>query len=132
LCGERGAIETRGARLVFIGNGSPAQARDFQAVHAPGCEVFTDPSRATYQALGARRGVGATLGPAAARTALRTLRRGFRQSSVQGDAWQLGGVLVVRPGGRVSYSHLSSHAGDHPPTEEVMAAVRSATEPDAG
>jgi hypothetical protein len=127
LCGERGTIEGLGAQLVFIGNGSPSQARDFRAAHAPGCTVYTDPSRASYRALGAQRGVAATVGPSAARAALRTLRSGFRQTSVQGDAWQLGGVLVVLPGDRVAYSHLSRHAGDHPPTEEVLAAVRAAT-----
>jgi hypothetical protein len=36
-------------------------------------------------------------------------------------------VLVVLPGDRVAYSHLSRHAGDHPPTEEVLVAVRAAT-----
>jgi hypothetical protein len=116
-----------GAQLVFIGNGSPAQARDFRAAHASGCDVYTDPSRATYSALGAQRGVAATVGPSAARAFLRTLRGGFRQSTVQGDAWQLGGMLVVLPGDRVTYSHLSRHAGDHPPNEEVLAAVRAAT-----
>jgi hypothetical protein len=126
LCGERGTIEEAGAQLVFIGNGSPAQARDFRAANAPGCEVYTDPSRATYTALGAQRGVAATVGPSAARAALRTLRGGFRQSSVQGDAWQLGGVIVVLPGDHITYSHLSRHAGDHPPTDEVLAAVRAA------
>jgi hypothetical protein len=45
---------------------------------------------------------------------------------VQGDAWQLGGVLVVRKGGEVAYRHLSAEAGDHPPVADVLAALGAA------
>ena len=38
-----GDIERLGAELVFVGNGSPAQARDFQEKLAPGSLVLTDP-----------------------------------------------------------------------------------------
>lgn len=124
--GERDRIAGMGARLVFIGNGSPAQARDFRDTHAPGDDVYTDPSLATYTALGTRRGIAATVGPAAARESLRALRRGFRQGLVQGNAWVQGAILVVLPGDRVTWSRLSRHAGDHPPTAEVMGALRSA------
>ncbi len=126
--GERDGIARLGARLVFVGNGSPAQARDFRDTHAPGDDIYTDPSTATYTALGTRRGLVATLGPGAAREGLRALRRGHRQGMVQGNAWVQGAMLVVLPGDRVTWSRLSRHAGDHPPTEEVMGALRAATE----
>lgn len=126
--GEREEIARLGARLVFIGNGSPAQAIDFRDTHVPGDDVYTDPSLATYTALGAKRGIAATIGPAAAKEGLRALRRGFRQGLVQGNAWVQGAMLVVLPGDRVTWSRLNRHAGDHPPTAEVMDALRAATE----
>lgn len=125
--GEREGIAARGARLAFVGNGSPAQARGFRDTHVPGADVYTDPSTATYRALGTARGLVATLGPGAVRNGLRALRGGFRQGAVQGNAWVQGAVLVVLPGDRVAWSRLSRHAGDHPSIAEVMEALRAAT-----
>jgi NAD(P)-dependent dehydrogenase (short-subunit alcohol dehydrogenase family) len=42
---------------------------------------------------------------------------------VQGDPFQLGGVLVVRPGGVVTWRHADRVAGDHAPLEDVIAAL---------
>lgn len=42
---------------------------------------------------------------------------------IQGDAFQNGGVLVVRPGGEVAYRYISEVSGDHPPVADVLAAI---------
>jgi len=121
---EYAKIRARGADLVLIGNGNRhfAQAfRDDLEITAP---LYVDTERRAYRALGMKRGVGSPLGAlATVGHAARAWRAGFRQTSVQGDAWQLGGVLVVRPGGEVSYRHLSGAAGDHPPVDDVLAAL---------
>jgi NAD(P)-dependent dehydrogenase (short-subunit alcohol dehydrogenase family) len=57
--------------------------------------------------------------------AVRALMSGARQGSVQGDALQLGGTLVVKPDGSVTYSYRSREAGDHAPISEVLAALDS-------
>ena len=132
MCGERAEIESQGARLLFIGSGSPGQAAGFAAEHCPGVPIYSDPSTATYRALGAARGVGSTLGPSSLRAGLRAMRQGFRQGATKGNPWVQGAVLVVGPGDRVGYRFLSSHSGDHPPTADVLAAVREATRPAAG
>jgi hypothetical protein len=49
--------------------------------------------------------------------------RAFREDFAQGDPWQLGGVLVIRPGGELTYRQASREAGDHPPVEEILAAL---------
>ena len=118
-------IRRRGAELVFIGNGNRHFAEGFKRDHGIECPLYVDTKRESYRALGMKRGLAATLGsPAAWRNMLRALKGGFRQGPTRGDAWQLGGVLVVEPGGRVAYRHLSNAAGDHPPPAEVMAALR--------
>jgi hypothetical protein len=120
----RAELERRGARLAFVGNGAPGFARAFAEDHGITAPVLSDPSLVTYRALGMRRGLGATLLSSATwRHAARALRGGFRQGRVLGDAWQLGGVLVVRPGGEVAFLHRSGEAGDHPPVEDVLAAL---------
>lgn len=109
---------------MFVGNGTPAFARAFredQGIEAP---VYVDPSRATYRALGMKRsGLASLFTVRVLANARRALRAGFRQGRTRGDAWQLGGVLVVRPGGEVALRHLSSEQGDHPPVEEIVRAV---------
>ena len=132
MCGERGEIESQGARLLFIASGSPPQAADFASEHCPGVPIYSDPSTATYRALGATRGVASTLGPSAVRTGLRAARQGFRQGATKGNPWVQGAVLVVGPGDRLGYRFLSRHSEDHPPTAEVLAAVREATRSVAG
>lgn len=127
MCGERGEIESEGARLLFIGSGSPRQAADFATAQCPGVPIYSDPSTATYRALGATRGVASTLGPGSVPAGLRAARRGFRQGAVKGDPWVQGAVLVIGPGERVGYRFLSRHSGDHPPTADVLAAVREST-----
>ena len=52
--------------------------------------------------------------------ALRALRSGSRQGSVQGDVWQLGGVFVIRPGGELAYRYVSREAGDHAPPDAIL------------
>jgi hypothetical protein len=133
LCREQAAgfrrreaeIEALGARLVFVGNGDAAAALAFAARHCPGCRVLSDPGLQSYGVIGARRGWASTLGPAAVGAGWRAFRHGFRQGRVRGVPDQQGGVYVVLPGDRVVYAYLSGSAGDHPPIEDVIGALRA-------
>jgi hypothetical protein len=121
----RSAIRDAGAELVLVGNGARHFARAFRDDLRLETPVYVDTERRAYAALGMRRGLGSALGVASTlKSAARAYRAGFRQGAVQGDAWQLGGVLVVRPGGEIAYRHLSKAAGDHPQAEDVLAALR--------
>jgi len=37
--------------------------------------------------------------------------------------WQLGGILVVKPGGQVAYHYISQITGDYPPERDVVCAA---------
>jgi hypothetical protein len=126
LRGIKSEIEAAGARLVFIGNGAMAFARDFKATWVPDCEVLTDPSTASYALLGARRGAWAVWSPGSWPAGLRAVRGGFRQSRTQGHAYLLGGVAILDSGGVVRWTYLSRYAGDHPDPSQVVAAVKRA------
>ena len=120
-------IRRRGAELIFIGNGNRHFAEGFRIDSGIQSPLYVDTKRGSYRALGMKRGFGVTLAsPAAWRNMARALKRGFRQGLTRGDAWQLGGVLVVAPGRRVAYRHLSEQAGDHPPVAEVLTALEKA------
>lgn len=121
---ESEAIEARGARLVFVGVGNRHFAEGFRRELGLTEPVYVDTARNSYRALGMKRGLVATLlSPATWRNMVRAWRNGFRQRGIKGDPWQLGGVLVVRPGGAIAFRHLSRASGDHPPTAEVLAAL---------
>jgi hypothetical protein len=124
MCAAKAEIVSLGADLVFVGNGTPSQARDFQQQFAPEDTVLTDPDLRTYGIIGARGGVLNTVGPRAWRAGLRALRRGARQTRVKGHPFQQGGVLVIGPGDRVLYTYISKAAGDHAPVTDVLATLR--------
>jgi hypothetical protein len=121
---ERGTIRKRGAELIFVGNGNRHFAAAFKKDYGIEAPLYLDTSRDAYRALEMKRSVTGTIASLATwKSGVRALRSGFRQGTVQGDAFQLGGVLVVRPGGRLVYRYLSGSAGDHPPVPEVVAAL---------
>jgi|BEDMetMinimDraft_2_1075160.scaffolds.fasta_scaffold04855_1 hypothetical protein len=113
-------IRARNADLVVIGNGSMEQAKTFKNEYAPEIDVYTDPSRKTYRTLGMKRSVMATIGPMTWKNAINAIRQGFRQGALQGDPWQLGGIMVTDPSGEVLYKYLSKVAGDHPDPMEII------------
>lgn len=124
LRGVKNEIEAAGARLVFIGNGNVEFARQFKATLVPDCEVLTDPSTASYELLGARRGIWTTWTPRALPATLRAMAHGFRQSRTRGHAFQQGGIAIVDSSGAIKWSYVSRFAGDHPPPREIVAALR--------
>jgi hypothetical protein len=86
--------------------------------------IYTDPGRKTFAAAGLQAGgVTSQLHPGAAFAAVRALAKGFLPKTVQGDPWQLGGVLVVTPAGETLYRYESRYAGDHPKAAEVFASL---------
>jgi hypothetical protein len=91
--------------------------------HAEGITLVTDPTRATYAALGARRDLAGVLHPRMLGAGWRSVRAGHSQGALAGDAMQLGGVIAVRPDGSVPYVHLERFAGDAPDVQAVLAAL---------
>ena len=122
--GIKKEIEAEGARLVFIGNGNTAFARHFKETFAPDCEVLTDPSTATYELLGARRGFWTTWTLRSLPATLHALRHGFRQSHTQGHAFLQGGVAIVDSTGAVRWSFVSRFAGHHPSSSKIIATLQ--------
>ena len=79
---------------------------------------------AAYRAAGLKRGIFDAVNLRTARHAVRAFRKGFRQVSVQGDPWQLGGSFVIDPKGAVLFTQVSKEAGDHPDPQDILAALR--------
>lgn len=125
---DREEFEAAGVELAVIGQGTPKHARAFQEDRGLELTLLVDPDRKTYAAAGAKMaGVTDLFGP---RVALRGLKAAAGERVVQGRTIghpaQLGGVLVIAPGGEIVWSHLANDAGDNPSNETVLEAARKA------
>jgi hypothetical protein len=125
---DRDEFEAAGVGLTVIGQGTPKHAHSFKEDHGLDFTLLVDPDRKTYEAAGARMaGVSELFGP---RVALRGLKAMASERVIQGRTIghpaQLGGVLVIAPGGQVVWSHLANDAGDNPPNDVVLEAARNA------
>jgi len=131
LCREQAAelhqavagIHRCGAELVIVGCGEPEHAVDFCKTQNINTPVYVDPEKKAYAAAGLKRGLWSSLRPKAWLNSVRAYRAGMRQGPTQGDPWQQGGVFVFRPGNVTAFAYVSDAAGDHPPVDEVLAAV---------
>ena len=121
-------IRARGAELVIVGNGAPNFAAAFREDFELDCPILVDPELRAYRMAGLRRGRVELLSPRLPLNALRALSSGSRQTGVQGDPWQLGGVFVIRPGGDLTYRYVSREAGDHPPVADILEALAEEAE----
>lgn len=122
-------VRARDAELVIVGNGARGFAEAFREDFSLDCPLLVDPELRAYRAAGLRRGRVELLSPRLPVNALRALRAGYRQTEVQGDPWQLGGVFVIRPDGELSYRFESREAGDHAPVDEILAALEKDAAP---
>jgi AhpC/TSA antioxidant enzyme len=93
--------------------------------------VLADESRESYRAAGAKVATaGELLGP---KSVTQGLRRTFEsrgkvhQGRIIGHPAQLGGAMVIAPGGEVTWSHLADDASDNATPEEILAAARQAS-----
>ena len=132
---DRDRFDAAGANLVVIGQGTPRHAQHFREEYdLDGLEILVDPDRATYEIAGTKVGTMTELiGPRSlANAAKRAATQRVMQGAVKGHPAQLGGVLVVAPGGAVAWSHLAENAADNPPNDDVIAAVDAARGEAAG
>lgn len=123
------AIEALGARVVAVGTGSVAQARQLMDAGMP-FPCLVDPEASLYRALGfPRLGWRVTLSPATYRNYWRAWRRGGRQGAITGDPRQLSGVAIVDATGRLRWRHASRTIGDYPRLAEVLAEIPRVSAP---
>lgn len=123
---ERGRIEAAGARLVVIGQGSPAQADHFRETQkVDDLPILVDPKRKTYKLAGTKIATfNELLGPAVVLKGIRTsAKERVIQGAPVGHVAQLGGTVLVLPDGSVPWTHLSDDASDNASVDEIVDAI---------
>jgi dehydrogenase/reductase SDR family protein 12 len=118
----------RGVEVVIVGNGDRSFAQAFREEFEIEGHLLVDPDLHAYRAAELRRGRREMTSPQLIGNTIRALRSGARQTTVQGDAWQLGGVLVFGPGGELRFQHRSAVAGDHADPDDIEAALEESAE----
>lgn len=126
----REKYEKSGAKLIFIGNGSPDYIEHFRKeLQLDPAVVLTDPSLQSFYAAGFKRGFFRIVQPHSVINAAKLALKGFKQAAYTKEAgthWQLGGVLAISTNGKVLYHFISHSLGDFPPEsdiEEISAAL---------
>lgn len=120
---RRSEFQAAGVDPIVIGQGTVEQAREFSQKYADGMRVLTDPDHEAFCAAGMKRGVSTLMSFGVLQRAARAVAQGFMQTSLLGDSFQQGGVVVLDRDGRVLYRFLSEEAGLHAPLDDVLAAL---------
>ena len=118
---QRKMYEGKGARIHFIGNGAPHFMKQFKEQYGlEDASFFTDPTLNTFNAAGFRRGFWIDPGEMHSRSEFLWLatRYAMRKTG-SGNVWQLGGVLVICPGGVVKYQFISQMMGEFAPSTDI-------------
>jgi peroxiredoxin len=122
-------LAAKGANVAVIAAGFPAMARDFQQEYRLPFPVLVDTPRATYAALGLRRATRLGIAwtslreLALLRGALKVARYGVGPPKKRQSLLQLGGALVVAPGGAVKLVHRATEAKDNVPVDALLEAL---------
>lgn len=98
-----------------------AHFRDEQAIPFT---LLVDRRKESYRALELARGsLMELVGPQVWLAGAKSLLSGYRQQAPKQDAYQLGGALVIAPGGDVRYRHRAKDASDNAPVSDLLAAL---------
>ena len=123
---EREEFLKLGVRPVVVGHSNPRYAQAFVDDTKIELPVYVDEKRVVYKALEFKRPLLSFLNPKVFQRAAEARKEGFTQPGVFGDAFQLGGVILLMPDGSIPYRYASAFAGDHPKIEDLKSEVRKA------
>jgi peroxiredoxin len=132
LCREHAAqlrdaypeVQRVGAEVVAIGTG-PSMARAFVEDYRIPYPVLIDAdARAARAATIGRMSFLGMFTPASYPGTIRAWRAGHRIGASGKRVTQLAASFVVGPGPTLHYEHRNKHGADHPPLDDVLAALR--------
>jgi hypothetical protein len=125
---DRHKFPKAGAALYVVGQGTPGNAAHFRSSYDLELDLLVDTDRRAYKAAGTKVATLTELvGPKMLARGLRRSRdSGVFQGKIVGHPAQLGGMMLVTPGGEVPWAHLSDDASDYPPNHQVLKAITHA------
>lgn len=119
-------FEAKRASVAAIGMGLTTMAADFRDKHDIPFPLLVDQARETHKALELKRGkLLEIVGPKQVARGLKAFVTGTSagRPAPKQDVLQLGGALVVAPGGDVLYRHQAAGSEDNAPVDDLLAAL---------
>ena len=108
------------SRLVVIGPGEARHLADFRQVTGYRSDLFADPERDAFLQLGFYSGISKLIGIKPVLKVFSAIKSGIRPGSLQGNALQLGGAVVIAPGNDLRFIFKEKKAGEHPSVETLL------------
>lgn len=115
-------FQKTGVQPVIVGHSSVKWAKVFVKDTGVDYPVYVDETRDVYRALEFKRPLLGFLKLRVFQRAAEARANGFSQPGVHGDAFQVGGVALLKPDGTMPYFYASAESGDHPPIADLLAA----------
>lgn len=121
---NRERLEKGGAKVVFIGNGHPKKIQELRDSYSLGdAPIFTDPTLRVFQLAGFNRGFAYLAKVETVKNMLKLAQQGHQNGSPfasgTGSNRQMGGIIVVQPGFKVTYQYISEAVGDTPEVSAI-------------
>jgi peroxiredoxin len=121
-------LADKGLSLAVVTQGKPEETRAFCAERIPGVRCLSDPERKAYRAYGLGRGkLRQTILSWRVMRSNRTLakRKGWKaELPPEGqDAFQMSGLFIIGPDGRIRLPYYYDDIADHPPVELLLEGV---------
>lgn len=114
-------IRSAGADVAAIGMGTEAQAAHFKDSQEIPFVLLVDRRKETYRALNLKRAnLWEIVGPGVWVRFGKALLQGKPSGKPRQDAYQLGGTMVVKPGGEIAFMHRSKDPADDYPVEKIL------------
>lgn len=120
---QKKRIEESNIRIIFVGSGSPSAIKSFKEdLKITDALIYTDPSLKTFDACGLKRSLGALLNPKGVKKFMELREQGHKQGSwsfSSGSHTQMGGVIAMKPPGKVVYHFVSNYLGDEDDLSDI-------------
>lgn len=117
-------VQRAGAEVIAIGTGPSMAAAFVEDYRIPYPVLIDSDARAAQAATIGRMSFFGMFTPASYPGTIRAWRAGHRIGASGKRVTQLSASFVVGPGPTLLYEHRNKHGADHPPVEEVLAALR--------
>jgi peroxiredoxin len=115
-----------GVHVVLVGNGTREQMAAFRERNAlldARVDLVTDPTLTVHRAAGLQRSIWSTFGPRSMIEHARLWAAGLGNRSVEGDATQQGGAMLVDARGIVRLARRDRSIGDHVSASQLVDAA---------
>ena len=117
-------IKEAGLKVVAVALGKPQHAQRFCDKGAPSVTCYCDHKAKVYARYGLQQASAfQLLNPFVYTATARAAAKGHYQGTPTGDIKMLPGTFIVDTDGIIQYVYYSSHIGDHPDIDELIAVV---------